>query len=99
MVSRSIDVFSIADLNPVRLTLSPNGLQFKVNRKLSEGDDFYNPAPSDNDRVHVLVYVLPADTSEPMNKKVLEKIRAVRLKAKDLGERPDPHHLSLSLSL
>lgn len=87
----------MAHLNPVRLTLNPNGLQFKEDRKLSEGDDFYNSAPSDNDRVHVLVYVVPADTSEPMNERVLKKIQAVRLKAKGLGERPDPHHLSLSL--
>lgn len=88
-------MFITAVFNPVPLTLSPNGLQFKENQKLSEGDVFYNPAPSDNDRVHVLVYVVPADTSEPMNNKVLEKIRAVRLKAKDLGERPDNLHLSL----
>lgn len=78
------------------LTLNPNALQFKEDQKLSESDEFYNSAPCDNDRVHVLVYIIPANTPEPMNKKVLEKIRAVRLKAKDLGEEPNNHHLSLS---
>lgn len=97
VISRPIKVFTVAVFNPMRLTLNPIGLQFKEEQKLSEGDDFYNSAPRDNDRVHVLVYVVPADTSEPMNKRVLEKIKAVREKAKDLGEIPHKQHLSLSL--
>lgn len=98
VIYTSIKVFTTAVFNPMCLTLSPNGLQFKQSQKLSEDDDFYNSTPSVNDRVHVLVYVVPANTSEPINKKVLEKIRAVRLKAKDLGERPDNQHLSASVS-
>ncbi|MEQ2224671.1 hypothetical protein ILYODFUR_009820 [Ilyodon furcidens] len=50
-----------------------------------EPDDFgYNPAPSADDRVHVLVCVMSANTPQ-INSSLLKKMTEVREKASELG--------------
>ncbi|KAF3703240.1 Interferon-induced protein 44 Microtubule-associated protein 44 [Channa argus] len=41
--------------------------------------------PTDNDKVHVLVCVVPADTLSVMKEQVVEKIRNIRMEASQLG--------------
>lgn len=60
--------------------------QFRANSTLSEDDLFYNKSPTNNDKVHVLVCVVPADKVGRMSDEVLKKIRDVRKEASDLGE-------------
>ena len=59
--------------------------QFNPVSALSESDPGYNPSPSPDDQVHVLVCILSANTSE-IKESVLEKMRGVREAARDLGE-------------
>ncbi|XP_066516985.1 interferon-induced protein 44-like isoform X2 [Hoplias malabaricus] len=45
----------------------------------------YNSAPSLDDKIHCLVSVLPGDVISIMSQAILEKMKKVRLKARDLG--------------
>ncbi|XP_026196906.1 interferon-induced protein 44-like isoform X3 [Anabas testudineus] len=58
--------------------------RFNPESKLSAGP-FYNEAPTANDRVHLLVCVVPADKLPCMKAEVKKKIRDVRLEASRLG--------------
>ncbi|KAM9752470.1 interferon-induced protein 44-like [Menidia menidia] len=58
-----------------------DGYKFNPESPLSEGDQSYNSSPTPNDRVHVLVCVIPADTVGVMSDKVLQKIRDIREEA------------------
>ncbi|XP_038575777.1 interferon-induced protein 44-like [Micropterus salmoides] len=58
--------------------------QFNPVSPLSEKDPGYNPDPSADDRVHLLVCVLSADSAE-ITDSILEKMKAVREAASDLG--------------
>ncbi|PWA31162.1 hypothetical protein CCH79_00003001, partial [Gambusia affinis] len=51
---------------------------------ISQHDPGYNPTPSADDKVHVLVCVMSANTPQ-MNSSVLEKMKSVRETASDLG--------------
>ncbi|XP_026196907.1 interferon-induced protein 44-like isoform X4 [Anabas testudineus] len=62
-----------------------DGYKFNPESKLSAGDPFYNEAPTANDRVHVLVCVVPADKLPCMKAEVKKKIRDVRVEASRLG--------------
>ncbi len=53
---------------------------------LSEGDQFYNDNPTSNDKVQVLICVIPANTPASLEKETVEKIREVRMAASELGE-------------
>ncbi|XP_032423561.1 uncharacterized protein LOC116723091 isoform X3 [Xiphophorus hellerii] len=60
------------------------GYEFNQVAPISQDDPGYNPTPSADDRVHVLVCVMSANTSQ-MNSSVLEKMKSVRETARDLG--------------
>lgn len=60
--------------------------QFNPESKLSEYDKFYNDTPADNDKVHVLVCVIPADAISRMAEETVQKIRDIRKEASDLSE-------------
>ncbi|XP_039674334.1 interferon-induced protein 44-like [Perca fluviatilis] len=60
------------------------GYQFKPSSPLSPGDPGYNPRPSADDKVHVLVCVLSADSAE-ITDSVLKKMADIREAASELG--------------
>ncbi|XP_030283430.1 interferon-induced protein 44-like [Sparus aurata] len=59
-------------------------LQFNPVSPLSEADPGYNPEPSADDKVHVLVCVLSANSAE-IKESVLQKMADIREAARDLG--------------
>ncbi|XP_053184212.1 interferon-induced protein 44-like [Scomber japonicus] len=59
-----------------------DGYKFNPMSPLSTGDPKYKPYPSPDDKVHVVVCVLSADTVEI---KALEKMKVIREAARDLG--------------
>ncbi|XP_039674333.1 interferon-induced protein 44-like isoform X2 [Perca fluviatilis] len=71
----------------IKLTLKGHvkeGYQFKPSSPLSPGDPGYNPRPSADDQVHVLVCVLSADSAE-ITDSVLKKMADIREAASELG--------------
>ncbi|KAK2889773.1 hypothetical protein Q8A73_018073 [Channa argus] len=62
-----------------------DGYTFNPECRISEEDRFYNTNPTDNDKVHVLVCVVPADTLSVMQDQVVQKIRNIRMEASQLG--------------
>ncbi|CAK6984330.1 interferon-induced protein 44-like [Scomber scombrus] len=58
---------------------------FNPEHKLSEGDQYYNTTVNPNDKVHVLVCVIPADTVSQMREEVTKKTLEIRRAASDLG--------------
>lgn len=65
--------------------------QFSHDCQLSAGSRFYNSAPTNNDKVHILVCVFPADISFPLSDEVVKMIQEIRLDARDLGEHKSLH--------
>ncbi|XP_074541890.1 interferon-induced protein 44-like [Halichoeres trimaculatus] len=61
------------------------GYRFNPESKLSEDDPYYVRSPTDNDKVHVLVCVIPAGSLPVMPPGTLQKIRDVRGAASELG--------------
>ncbi|XP_073350749.1 interferon-induced protein 44-like isoform X1 [Pagrus major] len=61
------------------------GYQFDPKSRMQKGDQFYNPSPTLNDRVHVLVSVIPADRVSLLSQDVVKKMRDVRLAASEMG--------------
>ncbi|KAM9454629.1 interferon-induced protein 44-like [Clarias gariepinus] len=63
-----------------------DGYTFNPLKSIDKGDlRFYRTNPSLKDRVHCLVSVLSADKIAIMSGEVIQKMRAVREKARDLG--------------
>ncbi|KAF3846489.1 hypothetical protein F7725_003567 [Dissostichus mawsoni] len=71
-----------------------NGYKFNPLSAISEDNQHYNRDPSLNDRVHVLVYVIPGSTagfqdddnpSQLLTEDFETKLREVRLEARDIG--------------
>uniref|UniRef100_A0A3B3XRD6 G domain-containing protein n=2 Tax=Poecilia mexicana TaxID=48701 RepID=A0A3B3XRD6_9TELE len=60
------------------------GHKFNPVAPLTQDDPGYNPSPSADDKVHVLVCVMSANTPQ-MNLSVLEKMKSIREAASDLG--------------
>ncbi|KAF5888828.1 interferon-induced protein 44-like, partial [Clarias magur] len=58
---------------------------FNPVKPIDEGNLKYNSNPSLKDRVHCLVSLLPADRISLMSDGVIQKMKAVREKARDLG--------------
>ncbi|XP_075315890.1 interferon-induced protein 44-like [Odontesthes bonariensis] len=61
-----------------------DGYNFNPVSPLSEGDRHYNKNPTPNDRVQVLVCVVPADTLSIMSNEVVQKFRNIREEASNL---------------
>uniref|UniRef100_A0A8C7IIN6 G domain-containing protein n=1 Tax=Oncorhynchus kisutch TaxID=8019 RepID=A0A8C7IIN6_ONCKI len=61
------------------------GHKFNPMSPLSEEDPGYIKIPSSEDRVHCLVIVMPADKMAFLREGVIQKIRAVRLAAAEMG--------------
>ncbi|XP_014905858.1 interferon-induced protein 44-like [Poecilia latipinna] len=60
------------------------GYKFNPETPLTEDNQFYNARPTPNDKVQILVCVIPADKISIMDSEVLEKIKNIRLKASAL---------------
>uniref|UniRef100_A0A671WY31 G domain-containing protein n=1 Tax=Sparus aurata TaxID=8175 RepID=A0A671WY31_SPAAU len=58
------------------------GYKFNPGHRITEDDPFYNPSPTLDDRVHVLVSVIPADSVSLISDEVWKKLREVRLAAR-----------------
>lgn len=69
--------------------------QFNPESKLSKDDQFYNESPTANDKVHVLVCVIDANTASQIRDETVKKIRDIRMEASDLGENRNSVHSSL----
>lgn len=61
------------------------GYRFKPTALLRESDPNYNSSPTLDDKVHVLVFVIPADTVSIINDETWRKMKEVRLHARDKG--------------
>nr|XP_004576238.1 interferon-induced protein 44 [Maylandia zebra] len=61
-----------------------DGYVFNPENKLSKGDRYYNRTPTENDKVHVLVCVVDANTASLMNDATVEAIQDVRDEATEL---------------
>uniref|UniRef100_A0A3P9BMC0 Uncharacterized protein n=1 Tax=Maylandia zebra TaxID=106582 RepID=A0A3P9BMC0_9CICH len=61
------------------------GYTFKPTALLRESDSYYNSSPTLDDKVHILVVVIPADTVSIINDETWRKMREVRLHARDKG--------------
>ncbi|XP_036946248.1 interferon-induced protein 44-like isoform X2 [Acanthopagrus latus] len=59
--------------------------QINPKRKMQTGDPSYNPSPTLDDKVHVLVSVIPAGSVTLLSEEVWKKMREVRLAARDMG--------------
>ncbi|XP_051264785.1 interferon-induced protein 44-like [Dicentrarchus labrax] len=58
---------------------------FNPECKISKDDQYYNASPTVNDKVHVLVSVIDANTVSLMKPQVLEVMLDIRKEAKELG--------------
>ena len=53
---------------------------------MSKNDPGYNSSPTLGDKIHCLVSVLPADESFMVDKRIFDKMGAIREHASDLGK-------------
>ncbi|XP_053086022.1 interferon-induced protein 44-like [Pangasianodon hypophthalmus] len=72
------------DIKSILLGHVKNGYTFNPVKPIDKGDPKYISNPSLKDKVHCLVSVLPADKISLMSEDVIQKMRAVREKARDL---------------
>ncbi|XP_078131479.1 interferon-induced protein 44-like isoform X1 [Sander vitreus] len=62
-----------------------DGYTFNPECKISKEDRYYNAAPTANDKVHVLVCVVDANTVSQMSPKAIETLQDIREEASDLN--------------
>ncbi|KAF7689826.1 hypothetical protein HF521_013179 [Silurus meridionalis] len=72
------------DINKILKGHVKNGYTFNPQKPIDKGDPSYISNPSQKDKVHCLVSVLPADKISMISDGVIQKMRAVREKARDL---------------
>ncbi|CAF93880.1 unnamed protein product, partial [Tetraodon nigroviridis] len=80
-------------INDISLALKghvKDGYKFNPSCPLTEGDEGYNPSPTLQDRVHVLVSVFAADNETILTKEMQKKMREIRNIASELGELKGP---------
>lgn len=63
--------------------------KFKSDLEIQENDKYYNSSPTLNDKVHVLVSVIPAGSVSILSDGVVKKMREVRLAASEMGKSRD----------
>ncbi|XP_063323654.1 interferon-induced protein 44-like [Pelmatolapia mariae] len=61
------------------------GYTFKPKSLLRESDPDYNSSPTLDDKAHILVFVIPADTVSMIDDETWRKMKDVRLHARDKG--------------
>lgn len=61
------------------------GYRFKPTALLRESDPNYNSSPTLDDKVHILAFVIPADTVSMISDETWRKMKEVRLHARDKG--------------
>ncbi|CAB1440287.1 unnamed protein product [Pleuronectes platessa] len=82
------DSDSGVSVNDLKLALRghvKDGYKFNSKNPLMEGDYGYNSDPTLEDKVHVLVGVVPADAVSRLSDEMVKKIREVRQAASELG--------------
>ncbi|XP_035851632.1 interferon-induced protein 44-like [Sander lucioperca] len=82
-----LDPIKGVPVNDVKLALMGHvkeDYRFNPDSTLSDDDQFYNEQPTNNDKVHVLVCVIDANTVPQMSEKTVEKIRDIRIEARKL---------------
>ncbi|KAL0977772.1 hypothetical protein UPYG_G00161000 [Umbra pygmaea] len=62
----------------------PEGFKFNPSSALTDESEEYNKNPSLSDKVHCLVYVIPADKVSIMSQDVINKMKSIRDKASQL---------------
>ncbi|XP_062264908.1 interferon-induced protein 44-like [Platichthys flesus] len=75
------------NVNDLKLALRGHvreGYKFDPDKLLMRGDDGYNSDPTLEDKVHVLVGVIPADKMSRLSDEMVKKIRKVREAASEL---------------
>ncbi|XP_030603664.1 interferon-induced protein 44-like [Archocentrus centrarchus] len=75
-------------VDDIKLAMSghvKDGYRFNPTSPLPETDPNYNSSPTINDKTHVLVFVVPANTLSIIDDETIEKMRDVRLAARDKG--------------
>lgn len=66
--------------------------QFNTSSALDESDPLYNKNPDVDEKVHVLVCVLSSSNDLDGMDKVIEKMKNIRLAARDLGQKTCLHN-------
>ncbi|TWW69921.1 Interferon-induced protein 44 [Takifugu flavidus] len=62
-----------------------DGYEFNPSSPLKKGDEGYNPSPTLQDRVHILVSVVSADGAVIITDEMVKKMRKIRKAASDMG--------------
>ncbi|XP_028460522.1 interferon-induced protein 44-like [Perca flavescens] len=83
-----LDPFKGVPVDDVKLALKGHVKEdytFNPESTLSVDNPFYKKDPTNNDKVHVLVCVVPANSISLMKKETLDKIRNIRMEASKLS--------------
>ncbi|XP_076736691.1 interferon-induced protein 44-like [Maylandia zebra] len=78
----------LINVEDIKLAISGHvkeGYTFKPTALLRESDPDYNSSPTLDDKVHILVFVIPADTVSIISDETWKKMKEVRLHARDKG--------------
>lgn len=79
------DGIHVEDLKLVLKGHVKEGTKFSAETQIKEGDPGYNPSPTLDDRVHVLVSVVPMNVISILQDGVVTKMREVRQAASEAG--------------